>query len=502
MADRRDDLAKPLPHPDFATLEQLSGLTTDWLLRHFTTLAEGPIGSSAPRARLEALLREPPPEAGQEFSHVLAEFQDKVAAYACRTGHPRFLAFVPSAPTFLSVLGDWLCAGTNFFAGVWEEAAGPAQVELVVLDWFKEFLGYAPEASGILTGGGSEANLTALLVAREPLPFDERGRAVLYCSRERHWSIDRAAKVIGLRPDQLRPVAADDRFRLQPAALREAIRHDRAQSRQPWAAVANAGATNTGTVDPLAALADLCREERLWLHVDAAYGWPAVLIPEERAGLAGLAQADSVTIDPHKWFGQTFEAGCVLVREGNRLVETFAIRPDYMQDVEPAADEVNFADQGLALTRRFRALKIWLSVKVLGVGWFRGLIRRGCQLAELAQELLERTPAFEVLCPRQLSIVCFRYLPAPLRPGDEGAGPAADRLNLALIEEVRATGRAFLSSTRLNGRVALRFCFVNWRTTAADVEEVVRLLETIGDRLASQTPQPGERGTGVPRSPG
>ena len=224
--------------------------------------------------------------------------------------------------------------------------------------------------------------------------------------------------------------------------------------------VANAGATNTGVVDPLAALADLCRQERLWLHVDAAYGWTAVLTAEGRQLLDGIGRADSLTLDPHKWFGQTFEAGCVLVREGGLLGRTFAMRPEYMQDVEPAEDEINFADHGIALTRRFRALKIWLSVQVLGLSWFRELAERCCLLAELGQRLLEEAGVFEILSPRQLSIVCFRYVP----PGVAAEDEPLNALNLALTEALRPTGRAFLSSTRLNGQVALRFCFVNWRT--------------------------------------
>jgi glutamate/tyrosine decarboxylase-like PLP-dependent enzyme len=409
-----------------------------------------------------------------------------VTPHAFRTSHPRFLAFIPSAPTFLSVLGELLCAGTNFFAGVWLEASGPTEVELIVLDWFKEFVGYPAEAGGILTGGGSEANLTSLLVARELLSDEDRQRAVLYVADQRHWSVDRAAKVIGLRPNQVRPVPADEGLRLHPAALAEAAGRDRSAGRLPWAVVANGGATNTGVVDPLAALADLCRAEGLWLHVDAAYGWAAALTAEGAAFLEGIGRADSLTLDPHKWFGQTFEAGCVLVREGRRLEETFAIRPEYMQDVEPAGDEVNFADRGLALTRRFRALKIWLSVKVLGVGWFRALVERCCRLADFAEALLRSTRGFEVLSGRQLSIVCFRYVPPGFQARGEGDEEQLDRLNMALLAALRATGRAFISSTRLRGRVALRFCFVNWRTTAGDVEEVVQLLAQLGADPAVQ----------------
>jgi glutamate/tyrosine decarboxylase-like PLP-dependent enzyme len=331
-----------------------------------------------------------------------------------------------------------------------------------------------------LTSGGSEANLTALVVARDQISPEDRGRAVLYLTEQRHWSLDRAARVMGLRPDQVRPLPADADYRLQPAVVAAAVQQDRQAGRLPWLVAANAGATNTGVVDPLAALAEVCREQGLWLHVDAAYGWAAVLTPEGKAALHGIHLADSLTLDPHKWFAQPFEAGCVLVRGGELLTRAFAYRPEYMQDVAPGEDEVNFSDHGLALTRRFRALKIWLSVKVLGVSWFRALIDRCCRLADYAESLLRRTPGFEVLSARQLSIVCFRYVP----PGVAWPDETLDDLNLALIEVVRATQRTFLSSTRLRQRVAVRMCFVNWRTTAADVEEVVRLLAATGAKLA------------------
>jgi glutamate/tyrosine decarboxylase-like PLP-dependent enzyme len=490
MDQLRRELAEPLPHPDVSELRNLGDKALSWLLTHFRTLPEQPIGLSGSRSQLEALLREPVPETGTPFTDVLAQFDSRVAPYSFRVNHPRFLAFIPSAPTFLSVLGDLLCAGTNFFAGVWLEAAGPTEVELVVLDWFKELIGYPRGAAGILTGGGSEANLTALVVARERLAFADRPRAILYLSGQRHWSVDRAARVIGLRPDQLRVIDSGNDFRLDPAALAAAVGADRAAGRQPWAVCANAGATNTGAIDPLAAIARVCFERQLWFHADAAYGWSAVLDPQEKPLLAGLEQADSITLDPHKWFGQTFEAGCVLVRDGPRLAQTFTLRPDYMQDVAPADDEVNFADCGIALTRRFRALKIWLSVKVLGLGWFRGLVRRCCRLADLAEALLRSSPHFEVLCPRQLSIVCFRHVPDGNRPRSESEEQKLDRLNLAIIDGVRATGRAFFSSTRLGGRVALRLCFVNWRTTAGDVEEVLRLVEEVGTDLAGAPRHP------------
>jgi aromatic-L-amino-acid/L-tryptophan decarboxylase len=454
-------------------------------LHHHATLPDQPIGQSVSRAAMEALLQEDPSEVGEEFAGLLTQFNEVVASHACRINHPRFLAFIPAAPNPVSTLGDWLCSAANFFAGVWLEAAGPTQVELVVLDWFRQWLNLPASTEGILTSGGSEANLTALVVARELLSTHDRLRAVLYVNEQRHWSIDRAARIMGLRPDQVRPVAVADDFRLLPTALADAVAVDRANGLLPWAVVANAGATNTGAIDPLDLLADICRREHLWFHIDAAYGWSAVLTSEGRTALHGIERADSLTLDPHKWLAQTYEVGCVLIREGRLLGRTFGMSPDYMQDVQAQEDEVNFADRGLALTRRFRALKIWLSVRALGLGWFRRLVQRGCDLARLAEQMLRQHPDFEILSPRQLSIVCYRYAPRRLKTTDMWE-QRLDQLNLALIDAVRATGRAFLASTRLHGRVALRLCFVNWRTTTADVEEVIALLIHLGAKLVAE----------------
>lgn len=480
MADRlavlRRSLAEPLRDPDAAEARRHADAVLSWVLDYMEKMPERPASGLASRAELDALLAGPPPERGEGFDRALAEFAAKVAPYAFRPAHPRMLAYIPSAPAYASVFGEVLAAGANFFAGTWLAGSGPAEVELVVLDWFRQILGMPNGTRGVITTGGSEANLTALVVAREPLLFADRARAVLYLSEQRHGSVDRAAKIIGMRPDQLRPVAADEEFRMRPYALAEAVRRDREEGRLPWAAVANAGATNTGTVDPITELAAVCRTERLWYHVDAAYGWSAALTREGKAALAGVELADSVTLDPHKWFAQPFEAGCVLVREGRCLGDTFWIRPDYMQDVNrPDTAEVHFADYGLALSRRFRALKIWMSVKALGLGWFRELVERCCRLAEYAEAALRGRADFEILCPRQLSIVCFRYRPAVADLSNE----RLDQLNLELVERLRATGRAIISSTRLRGRVALRFCFINPRTTSADVDEVVGLLASL-----------------------
>jgi glutamate/tyrosine decarboxylase-like PLP-dependent enzyme len=468
LSDLRSRCDRPLDHPDLSALREFGTLTLDCALRQEERLWTQPVGTSATPAEL-AHLEEPPPWRGAAFADVLSSFERDIAPYTYPPSHPRFLAFIPGASTFVGVLGDWLCSSSNFFAGVWFEAAGPARIELLVLDWFRELLGMPPGASGILTGGGSEANLTALVAARERVAVADRGRAVVYVGRQRHWSIDRAARVIGLLPEQVRAVEVDAGLRMCPDDLARRVADDRSAGLVPWVVVATAGTTNTGAVDPLSRIADIRDRERVWLHVDAAFGWAACLTDAGRRLLDGIGRADSVTFDPHKWLAQPFEVGGLLVRDPAELQRAFALRPEYMEDVEPAEGEVNFADRGVALSRRFRALKVWLSVKVLGLGWFARLVEHGRALGRYSEAKL-RQSGFEILSGEQLAIVCFRHV----RPGLDG--PAQDRHNRDLLDALRASGEGFLSSTRLGGRVAIRFCLINWRTSAADVDRVIAAL--------------------------
>jgi glutamate/tyrosine decarboxylase-like PLP-dependent enzyme len=476
LAELRAPVGRPLPHPGEAELRAAARAIEDWAFRHHATLSDQPIGLCATPQELAAALDRPATDRPESFEAILKDFEQFVTPNAFRVYHPRFLAFVPGAPSLPSILGDWLASAANFFAGVWLEASGPAQVETTVLNWFRDWLGLPETTRGILTSGGSEANLTALVVARERVAFEHRGRMVLYVAEQRHSSIDRAAKVMGLHPRHMRPVPVDDNFRLRAETLAAAVRQDRVAGLLPWAVVANAGATNTGTVDALAEIAGVCRREQLWLHVDAAYGWAAAL-GRDAAELRGIELADSVTLDPHKWLAQTFDAGCLLMREGHRLEETFAVLPPYLQDAAAHEGEVNYADRGIALTRRFRALKIWFSVRLLGLDWFRQLADHCCDLAAYAQGRLESAGCFEILCPRRLSIVCFRYVSAGVHDLDE--------LNARILDALRETGRAFLSSTRLRGQYAIRMCFVNWRTSAGDVDEIIDLLVDLGRKVTA-----------------
>jgi len=399
--------------------------------------------------------------AGSFDAALRALFED-VLPYGSRSGHPRFFAYIPFASTWPGALGDFVASAANVYAGSWQEGAGATQLELQLLDRFKEWIGYPAGAAGSLVSGGSVANLTAIACAREALVGAMRDDLVLYASDQTHSSVGRAARVLGFRADQLRVLPVDDAMRLEPDTLAEAIAVDAAAGRRPFLAVANAGATSTGAVDPLARLAAVCRERGLWLHADASYGGFAVLTDRGRAQLAGLADADSVALDPHKWLYQPYECGCLLVRDGGSLRRAFELRSDYLRDAEATGGVVNFGDYGLQLSRTSRAFKLWLSLQTFGVDAFRAAIDRTLDVAEHAAERIRASPRLELAAPPSLGVVCFTR--------DDGA---VDGLVAALEE----SGLGLVSSTRVDGREALRLCILNHTSTEADVDAVLDFLE-------------------------
>jgi glutamate/tyrosine decarboxylase-like PLP-dependent enzyme len=464
---------------DAGRMRALGYHVIDRLVERWTGLRDLPVWREGVRTELEALLREPPPEQATPFEQLTDLLFDEVLARGARVDHPRFMAFVPSAPVWPAVLGDLVATGCDVFQGTWLASAGASTVELVVLDWFRTWLEMPASAGGLLVSGGSVANLTAIATARHARFGGHDGRAVIYLSRETHSSVPRAARTLGFAPDRLRYVDGDALDRIDPDALRGAIDADAAAGRVPFLVVANAGTTSTGAIDPLPALADVCAEHDLWLHADAAYGGFAALTTRGRELLRGIERADSVTLDPHKWLYQPFEAGCVLLREPGLLREAFHVLPAYMQDtaVAPAPPEldpaapVNFAERGVQLTRAARALKIWLSLKTFGVQPFRAAIDHCMALALLAEAHVRGSATLELLRPASLGIVCFR------RAGGDDPD-AVDAHNARLTGELAASGRALISSTRVDGRYALRLCVLNYRTTREDVLEVLRFLES------------------------
>ena len=482
------DEATPMPRSpldlDHETMRRLGYLVTDTVAHHLATLRQQPAYATLSTGAAERLIERGAPTQGTDFETLLATLRDRVFPHAAREPHPGFIAYVPSCPTFPAVLGDWLATGYNFFAGVWPVAAGPNELEVIVLDWFREWLGMPEGTGGLLTSGGSGANLTAMIAAREHVTQGDASlmaKLTVYASDQTHSSVTRAAWLAGVPRTNVRSLATDDGFRLRMDALREALARDRADGFIPLMVVANAGTTNTGSVDPLRDIATLCERERLWMHVDAAYGGFAVLTASGRTMLGGIEYADSVTLDPHKWLFVPFECGCLLAREPQRLKAAFQILPEYLADVQGGHEVVNFADYGEQLTRYSRAVKVWLSVRYYGTDAIRDAIDRGMLLARRLEERIGELPDFEVLSPAQFGVVCFRARP------DSGGGTAdLDALNERILARIVDEGRYFISSTRLRGAFSLRACILGYRTAEEDVDGLARALAS----AAREAPSP------------
>ena len=443
----------------------------DCLIDHFSGLPGERAALTAARTDLEQVLREPLPEQGSDPARVLEQVTAQVFPSTCHVDHPRFFAFVPSPGNFIGAMADALASGFNPFVGTWLAGSGPAEVELVTVDWLREMCGLPETAGGLFVSGGSMANLTALAVARDTRLAAEGGRGCIYYSDQTHSSIDRALAVLGFRPEQMRRLPSDEHYRLPPEACAAAVAEDRAAGRMPFCVIANAGTTNTGAVDPMPELARFCSEQGLWLHADGAYGAAAMLSERGRRAMTGIDLVDSLSLDPHKWLFQPFDCGCVILRDRQLLRDTFRILPDYLRDAHRLREEVNFCDYGIELTRNFRALKLWMSLKVFGAAAFRAAIERGFELAEIAERRLRQSGQWEILSPAQMAIVAFRHA------GD-------DALNARLAADLKAGGYAFLSTTSLGGRTALRLCTINPRTTDEDVLGTIERLESAAGRAS------------------
>ncbi len=433
-----------------------------------------------------------PPEEPMASGEVLAEFRERVAPYLFNAQHPGSFSYFTPPPLPMSVAGEVLAQWTQQGVDVW--AAGPigALVEEEVTAWLRRLVGFGEDSWAVLTSGGVMANLMALAVARDihlarllGLHGPPRGaaleRARVYASDQAHFSIARGLDVLGFPPETLRIVPSDERFRLHARPVAEAIAEDRASGHVPFAIAAVAGSTNTGSVDLVEELADLAEREGLWLHVDAAYGGAVRLSRREAHRVPALERADSVTIDPHKWFFQAYDIGALVVRRREDLRQTFHRMPEYYRHPRPEDAPLNWFEYSLEGTRRFRALKLWTSWKHLGTRGLGALVERNLELAAYLVRRLRELPGFQVAPPEpELSVVCFRHVPADLGPGHLDA--YQDRLQLAL----EASGRAWVSTTKLRGHTYLRAGIVNYLSAEADVDRMLATLLELAPRVEAE----------------
>jgi len=451
-------------------MQKFGYAVVDLIAHHFANVGSEPVGAKADPARIIPLFDADPPEKGRDPNELLRELERDVLPNNLHVDHPRFFAFVPGPNNFVGVMADALAAGFNIFNGTWFGGSAGAAVELGVIRWLARVCGLPATSGGLFVSGGSVANMTGLMAARHAVLRDKIDNAVVYLSDQTHSSVERALHVLGFGRGQIRKLEADENFRLSPERVGSAVARDRTGGLRPFCIVANAGTTNTGAVDPFDDLADLAAAEKLWLHVDGAFGAASVLSERGRARLRGIERADSLTLDPHKWLFQPFECGCVIVRDAANLKSAFEIKADYLRDVYRGIAEINPCDYGIQLTRSFRALKLWLSLHSFGLAAFRQAITRGFELAEIAERELRSHREWEILSPAEMATVCFRF-------GND------NELQTKLIDRMMEDGYALLTSTTLRGMTSLRLCTINPRTTEADIVSTVDRLDKFAREL-------------------
>ncbi len=475
---------------DWDALRSLGHRMLDDTLDHLEGVRERPVWR-APPADVTARFDAPLPRQGLGMAAAYAAFERDVRPYPVGNIHPRFWGWVIGSGTPSGALAELLAAALNPNAGGFHQS--PVLVERQVIAWCAEMLGFAPHTSGVLVSGASMANLLALTVARDAhfrrvgddvreTGVDDGVRHLVYASTEVHSCNQRAVEMLGLGNRQLRRIPVDAEYRIDVGALRSAIREDLQQGQRPMAVIGTAGTVNTGAIDPLDGLADVAEEFGLWFHVDGAFGALAQISPRLRGRVRGLARADSLAFDLHKWMSLPYGAGCVLVRNAEVHRRAFALTPAYLTHGERGitAEPWWSSDYGIELSRGFSALKVWMELLTHGVETYAAVIERNVAQAALLARLVERHPELELCAPVALNIVCFRY-------HSHGLGPETlDELNAELLMRLQESGEAVLSSTTLQGRTVLRCAIVNHRSIDADFEHLVKVVTSIGQRLVNQ----------------
>ena len=483
-----DDPEHTLDPEDWDAFRSLGRRMLDDMLGHLARIREKPAWQPMPERVRQALSR-PVPHEPEGAEAAYRDFVENVLPYPNGSLHPRFFGWVQGTGTPLAMLADMLASGLNPHLAGFNQA--PALVEHQVIAWMAELMGLPASSSGLLTSGGTMAGVLGLAVARhakagfdvreEGLQGGARPRLTVYGSTETHGWARKAVELLGLGRRSYRQVPVDADFRIDAAHLLRAIEADLREGHRPICVIGTAGTVNTGAVDDLNALADLCRDLGLWLHVDGAFGALARLSPELRGLVSGLERADSIAFDLHKWMYLPFEVACLLVRDAAAHRAAFAAEASYLGPTERGvlAGGLPFADRGIELTRGFKALKVWMSLKAHGVKTFARLIEQNVAQAAFLAGLVRRHPRMELLAPVPLNVVCFRSRPAGV-PAE-----GLDTLNEEVLMRLQESGVAVPSSTRIGGRFAIRAAIVNHRSRREDFRKLVEEVDLLGQRIAA-----------------
>ena len=419
---------------------------------------------------MDSIFLQEAPQKGMPAQQVLDFVMQHVMPNSNISTHPKAFSFVPGPSNFISVMADSLATGFNIFSGGWFVSPAAAELEIVTLNWLLKMFGFpVHKGGGIFTSGGSMANLTGIATARRIKCGDDFSKAVIYLSDQAHSSNIKAIRVLGFKKEQIRIIPTDIEFKISINKLKNEIAKDKLMGKKPFCIVASAGTTNTGTVDPLHILADICEAEDIWFHIDGAYGGAAILAKKGARYLQGIERADSLTVDPHKWFFQPYEIGCLLVKDASWLSNTFSEKPEYLKDIEGNESEINFYDYGIQLTRRFRALKFYMSVKTYGLETFTKAITYNIKLADDTESLLRKSSNWEVVSPATLAIINFRYNPL----GKNLTPKELDVLNQEISERVVHSKEALLVTTILQNQTVIRMCLINPKTTLQHIKDTL-----------------------------
>jgi aromatic-L-amino-acid decarboxylase len=481
-----------LPAMDEEEFRAGAARAVDLAAEHLAHIGDRPVFRPMTPDERRALLDLPFPSASQPLAPALDLARDLVLSHPMGNGHPRFFGWVNSPPSPAGVVAELLAAAANPSVAGGDHAA--TYLERAAVRWMMELVGFPRDGSmGLLTSGGSVATLIGLAAARQRAAAEDgwnvreeglqgdRPRLALYMTEEGHSCIRKAVELLGLGSASIRTVAMDRELRLDPAGLRRAVGADRSRGLRPFCVAASAGTVNSGAVDPIGAIADVCQDERLWLHVDGAYGGVAAAAPGLAPLFAGMDRADSLAMDPHKWLSVPAECGCVLVRDGALLRETFSLVPPYLRTEEGKGfgGLPWFSEYGPQQTRGFRALKLWMTLWTLGRDGVADRITRHVALAKRLQGQVHASTDLELLAAGPLSIVCFRYAPEDAR----GDAPALDAPNKTLMERIQSGGETFVSGTTVHGKFALRACVLHDETDEEDIDALVAIVRREGRRI-------------------
>ena len=436
------------------------------------TIPKGKIANPMPKEKLEKIDHMDIPQKERKLEDVVREMCEDILPYGNHSSHPRFFGFVPGTTSPLSWLGDIITTAYNRHAGSVANQPGIWRMEQDLIRWLNDQTGFPETAGGIFVSGGSMANLTALIAARDNrLSEEELSSGVAYISDQTHSSVDKALKIIGISHQRIRLIPTDCRFRMDTAALRSAIKKDLENGLKPFLVIATAGTTNTGSVDPFLPIRKICDQYHMWMHVDGSFGASVLLSEKYKHQLSGIETADSLSWDAHKWLFQTYGCAVVLVRDQKTLLNSFSVHPEYLKDFEKDDTLINPWDLGIELTRPARCIKLWLTLQVMGTEKVSDDITHGIEGAKYAESIIRKDPAIEIISPAQFAVINFRYSPAGLSEAEK------NELNSRISEKILEDGYAGVFTTELNGKKVLRMCILNPATTNDDIRETLQLLD-------------------------